>query len=814
MGTKFTEKAENALSRAVKIAEAFGHTYVGSEHILLALSEDEGCCASSLLKKRKIESEKLDLAIRKTTGCGHKTKLSSADTTPRSRRILESSYRIAKRYSADKIGTEHILFAILEEGESVAEKILLSIGVDVSVLRDDVLVFIKTSSIISEISNGNKETGIQNLLKYGVNMTKCAEMDEYDPVVGRDKETDRLIRILTRKNKNNPCLIGDAGVGKTAIVEGLAKRIADGAVPPQLKGKILISLDLPSMVAGAKYRGDFEDRIKNVLNEASKNKSVILFIDEIHSIVGAGSAEGAIDAANIMKPQLSRGDIRVIGATTISEYRKYIEKDSALERRFQPVMVEEPNESETIEILNGIKEKYERYYGAVICDEAIESAVRLAKRYMHERHFPDKAIDLIDEACAKVVSESSNCRLFEKTEYNFEQNSTNKTNKRTKHALVSAKDQLKKENKKCELAELPFQFSSAAYALSECDLSLASCSRPVVDERAVKNIISELYGLEMNRSDRTPIRLKNSLLSKIHGQNKAVTELVSSVTRNIVGITDDERPMGIFLFIGESGVGKTALAKALSYSLFENEDSLITVDMSEFSEPGSVSKIIGSAPGYIGYDDENTLLEKVRKHPYSVLLLDEIDKAHTDVLALFLQVFDNGELTDSSGRKINFRNCYVIMTSNYGASGLHSEIGFMKNSVSEMAYKSCTELFRPEFVNRIDAIIPFSPLDVEALSEIADEMLKKRSERLTDLGIKLEFQDGLSIHLGKITKKKGMGARPLSRLIVSTVDTSIAQLIASGEASAGDIIKITFNEQSGESGVKAAVCEASKVLSN
>lgn len=803
MSTKFTEKAENALNRAVKIAEDLGHTYVGSEHILLAVCEDDGCCAASIMGKKKITAEKLFESIKKTTGVGHKTKLTSKDTTPRSRRILESSYRIAKRYSSDKIGTEHILFAILDEGESVAEKILLSIDVDIQSLKDDTLVFLKTASIIAEMSNTDKDVSIQNLLKYGVDMTKCAQRDEYDPVIGRDKETERLIRILTRKNKNNPCLIGDAGVGKTAIVEGLAKRIASGNVPPQLKGKILISLDLASMVAGAKYRGDFEDRIKCILNEAKKNKSVILFIDEIHTIIGAGSAEGAIDAANIMKPQLSRGEIRIIGATTLSEYRKFIEKDSALERRFQPIMVEEPTESETLEILKGLKEKYEKFYGIRIKDSALEAAVKLSKRYIHERHFPDKAIDLVDEACAMVISELGNSAKYSLPELNSGQSERlfNNTSSGDSPVLYELKKQKRKLLSEQGTSVL---FSGDEFISPRYDGGAAEFEKVSVEEKDIKNIIGELFGRAVDK-EFSPGRLKSILKEKIVGQNRAIDELVGGVTRNLVGIGTEDRPKGVFLFIGETGVGKTELAKEFSYALYENENALITLDMSEFSEQSSVSKIIGSPPGYVGYDADNSMLERVRKHPYSVLLLDEIDKANPDVLALFLQVFDSGRITDSIGRTISFKNTYIIMTSNYGAKKTSNELGFLSTKDKELTAKSIEGMFTSEFISRLDAVIPFSSLDVAALSLLAERCLDQRKDRLSELGIDIEFQDGLAEYLAKITKKKQLGARPLGMLMKAVIDTGIAELIAEGACDIGDTISVTFDEKTDESGICASV---------
>ncbi len=789
MSTKFTEKAENALNRSVRIAEAYGHTYIGSEHILYALSEDEGCCASGLLKKRRVTREKLDAAIKQSEGAGVKTTLSSKDTTPRCRRILEGSYKIAKKYSSDKIGTEHLLLALLDEQESVAIKILLMVGADISILRDEVIAFLKTAVVISDYSRATADEPIPNLLKYGHNMTLKAEVGEYDPVIGRDKETERLIRILTRKNKNNPCLIGEAGVGKTAIVEGLAQRIAAGNVPEQLRGKILISIDLTSMIAGAKYRGDFEDRIKNILSEAAKNKSVILFIDEIHTIVGAGSAEGAIDAANIMKPQLSRGDIRVIGATTINEYRKYIEKDSALERRFQPLVVEEPDEEEALMILRGLRGRYESYHGIILSDEALKSSIRLSKRYVQDRYLPDKAIDLIDEACAKVSGENQKCAKYAKEDENIGQ-SLNLA------AMVFSKT--KDEN-----------LNSAERGLSYTrPRELTAEVAPTVLASDIEQIVTELYGVNIFDDRTSPGSLCAELSSVVLGQDAAVKAIASAVTRSFVGINDERRPKGVFLFVGESGVGKTELARALCYRLFSDKDALISYDMSEFSEQSSVSKLIGSAPGYVGYDDTNSALEKIRRHPYSVILLDEIEKAHPDVLALFLQVFDNGILTDASGRRISFRNAYIIMTSNACSNKLSDGIGFLGRDSDERLNSSLKEIFRPEFIDRIDEIVRFSALDTKTLGRIAEIKLEERRGRLSEMGIELEYDESLPIYLGEITKAKGLGARPLQRTITTSIDTGIAELISLGKLRRGDCVRLEVGNNGGSDEVKIVCLSA------
>ncbi len=774
MSNRFTEKAESALNRAVKIAEGYGHTYIGSEHILAALSEDRSSCASMLLHKNGVTKEKIDAQIRELSGVGMRSRLNSKDTTPRFRRVLEGSYRISKKFLSEKIGSEHILMALIEEKDSVAMKILYKVCQDMISLRESVISFLKSTTTAASYAAEEREIPIPTLLKYGKNMTAKAGRGDYDPLIGRDKELNRLIRILTRKNKNNPCLIGEAGVGKTAIVEGLAQRIASGNVPPSLIGKIIISVDLTSMVAGAKYRGDFEERIKSMLDEAARNKSVILFIDEVHTIVGAGSAEGAIDAANIMKPELSRGEIRLIGATTIHEYRKYIEKDSALERRFQPLMIEEPTKEEALNILRGVKENYEKHHKININDEALKAAISLSERYIQDRFLPDKALDLLDEACASL----SNSRLL------INQNNSNADEKAKQY--YSFEEMLTGENatnlmlqRECEFpvsSKVPL-FTKSAYT-----------DAPTLSEADVRSVVSELYGIKEFECQQISAKsLKAKLNERIIGQDSAVCALAFSVMRSSVGISSKNRPRGIFLFLGESGVGKTELAKALSEALFNTDDSLIRYDMSEYGEPYSVSKLIGSAPGYVGYDDMNGALEKIRRHPYSVILLDEIEKAHQDVLALFLQIFDTGILTDASGRKINFRNSYIVMTSNIGADKFKDKggVGFLQDEEKNSIRTKLKGHFKDEFINRIDDIVLFSALDENSLTDIARMELEKIKLRLEEIGMKISFTPSIAPHIAKLGSEKGFGARPLLRIIATEIENKLADAIASGELSKG-----------------------------
>ena len=785
MSNNFTTKAENALNRSVKIAEEYGHTYIGTEHVLLALAEDETSCASILLKKNKVTVDALRKCVKEYSGIGTKSQLTSKDTTPKCRKLLESAYKIAKKYSSERVGTEHLLFAILDEKDCVASKILTKTEADFVTLKDNVITFLRSSDKGIIFAEPTTEASVPNLTKYGKNISLMAEKGELDPVIGRDRETERVIRILSRRSKNNPCLIGEAGVGKTAIIEGLAIRISEGRVPFGLQGKIIFSLDLTSMVAGAKYRGDFEERIKNIMIEASKNKSVILFIDEIHSIVGAGSAEGAIDAANIMKPELARGDIQLIGATTLAEYRKYIEKDSALERRFQPVLVNEPTVEGTIKILYGLKERYESHHNILIDHSAIDSAARLSQRYIQDRFLPDKAIDVLDEACAmaNVVAnlDTDKSRIIREK--------IRQINEDKKNAIVSQDFELAinlKELEKLYNAELN----------EEIALKGKANDKATVTDKQVRMVIEEISGVNLcSEKDEGKIentKINDKLLKAVVGQDVAVNSLSCAVIRSLAGINSPTRPRGIFLFLGESGVGKTKLAEALSKELFQSDDSLIRLDMSEYAESYSISKLIGSAPGYVGYDDTSSVLERIRKHPYSVILLDEIEKAHQDVLSLFLQIFDTGILTDALGRKINFRNSYIIMTSNLGIhkNSSSKNVGFMQSSDNNDARNSLRGYFKDEFINRIDEIIQFNRLDLTALKEIAKIKVSDLSERLLAIGISLKCDESVYDTLAKSATKEGLGARELDRMIVKHIENTIAELMVHGEISCGDSVII------------------------
>ena len=782
MSNNFTAKAEAALNRSVELAESLGHTYIGTEHVLLALVEDKTSCASILLKKHKITHEKILCAVREYSGLGSKSRLSSKDTTPKCRRLLENSYKISKKYSSDKIGSEHLLLAILDEKECVASKVLTKTEADLISIKDSVITFLRSSQRGTIYAEPATESLSTNLTKYGKNLSAAAERGELDPVVGREKETERLIRVLSRRSKNNPCLIGEAGVGKTAIVEGLAQQIFEGRVPPALQGKTIISLDLTSMVAGAKYRGDFEERIKNIMSEAAKNKSIILFIDEIHTIVGAGSAEGAIDAANIMKPELSRSEIQLIGATTLSEYRKYIEKDSALERRFQPIIIEQPDEKRTIDILNGIKDRYEKHHGVTISDSAIHAAARLSERYIQDRFLPDKAIDILDEACAMATNI-----------YGIDTEKTRNLREKIRQTNIDRKTAI--INRDFELAinlrELEKLYSDE---LNDEILGRRKGGTPTeVTESDVCAVIKEITGIDFEQRKNTSIN--DNLSKRIIGQDDAVDILSKAVKRSLAGINCPNRPRGVFLFIGESGVGKTELAKALSMELFNSEDALIRYDMSEFSESYTTSKLIGSAPGYVGYDEQNSALEKIRKHPYSVVLFDEIDKAHPDVLSILLQIFDTGCLTDATGRKISFRNCYVVMTANISEAGGKNtiDIGFSAKRKEINPRQMLRGRFKNEFINRIDEVLLFKPLDISALKEIAKIKINNIIQRLKEIEIELVIQEDIYEYIAKNTKLSDeFGARGIERVIQSEIENKIADLIVNKDVEHGEKLFISI----------------------
>ena len=768
MSNRFTEKAEKALNGAVRIAESFGHTYIGSEHILLSLAETQDSVAAILLNKHGATAEKIKKAIKEYSGEGLKSALTPKDMTPCSKKIVENSYRISVRYNAQRIGTEHILLALLEEKEAVSQRILSYVKTDVNILYDEILTLLRSTDRTSAKSRETKE-GVSALRQHGKNLTAMARDERIDPVIGREKETDRLIRILSRKNKNNPCLIGEAGVGKTAIVEGLAQRIVANDVPPNLCGKEIISVDLTSMVSGTKYRGDFEERIKSLLNEATSNKSIILFIDELHTIVGAGAAEGAIDAANILKPQLSRGELQIIGATTFSEYHKYIERDPALERRFQPISVSEPDEKETKRILEGVKSRYEMHHGVIIDDSAIDAAVRYSTRYIQDRFLPDKALDILDEACAKVNEEAykSKCYFNNISDYKLRQIDNEKEIALKSGDIILAKN----------LHDLSEEYKNAPCKDTNSEKS------PTVTEKEIKEIINEITGIPLVGIGRRVNKreLFSVLSDKIIGQDEAIELISGAIARSECGISSAERPKGFYLFVGASGIGKTELASAIADALFFDKSAFIKLDMSEFSEANSVTKLIGSPPGYAGHDEGGALTEKVRRHPYSIILFDEIEKAHRDILDLLLQIADCGILTDSSSRRISFKNCYVILTSNVYTGISDSGIGFGRYTSAEDKLKNVREElgkhFRLEFINRIDEIIPFSPISLASMTEIAKKRLNELSRRIESVGCTLEYSESVPFVLAKKAESDKFGVRNLIRIISRDIEGPISDML-------------------------------------
>ncbi|MCL1882102.1 MAG: ATP-dependent Clp protease ATP-binding subunit [Oscillospiraceae bacterium] len=867
----FTEKANIALNQAVKSAENLGHIYIGSEHILCGLlSENEGnaddsdnqntknfSMAKKALAKHKIEKDALVAKIEEVVGRGIPTKLTSGDFTPRSKRILEAALfeaksspiagALASSNSHVLIGTEHLLRALIKDHDCYAAQIIREFGVNLTELLNDCPVInaehysdkhggyrrgsnhnsFGDDDLLSDIGYGSgsskstsrslnsgsgsgtgtvtKKQKNSALYKYCRDLTEMARQNKIDPVVSRDDEIERVIQSLMRRRKNNPCLVGESGVGKTAVAEGLALKIALGNAPKLLKHKRILMLDLSSMLAGAKYRGDFEERIKSALDETIKDGNVILFIDELHSIIGAGAAEGAIDAANILKPMLARGEIQLIGATTNEEYRRFIEKDSALERRFQPITIEEPDEATAICILEGLRDKYEVHHDVKICDCAIKAAVELSSRYISDRFLPDKAIDLIDEAASLM-----RLRMFT-----------------TPPELRQVEEKLKRVTGE-KIAAINTQNFETAASLRDKERELKaelqsfkSNENPEVLSReltadSIAELVAKQTGIPVNRitfDEATKVGvLEDNLRKQVIGQDKAITVLSQAIKRSRVGFSNPERPIGTFIFLGPTGVGKTELSKVLAKELFGSSSALIRLDMSEFMEKHSISKLIGSPPGYVGYDDGGKLTEKIRRKPYSVILFDEIEKAHPDVYNIFLQIMEDGVLTSSDGRKVSFKNCVLIMTSNVGASMITDErtqIGFSadvltadaeSNAVNKRVMNELKKAFKPEFVNRLDDIIVFEKLSHNSISNICRLLLSEVVERAKSLEISLSFSDEVIDNLSQKGYDKEYGARPLRRLITAKIENPLSEKLLSNEIVSGDdvVIKLRTNVENGE----------------
>lgn len=800
---KFTTRAKKAIELAQDEAVSLGHNYVGTEHILYGLAKEGAGVASKVLAKQNITPEEIENRIIDMIGKEVITNTETLGFTPRSKRVIENSFIEAKKLGYDYIGTEHLLMGILREGDSIAVRILIDLDLDLPKLYNEIVNIINEVEDVSQNKTINKPNkGSYNatptLNQFGEDLTKKAIDGKLDPVVGRSEEIERVIQILSRRTKNNPCLIGEPGVGKTAIVEGLAQKINSGDVPEILKNKRVVSMDISGMVAGAKYRGDFEERIKKALGEVKKSGDVILFIDEIHTIVGAGSAEGAIDAANILKPMLARGEIQLVGATTIEEYRKYIEKDTALERRFSPVTVNEPSSKDTIIILKGIRDKYEAHHNVKITDEAIEAAVNLSVRYINDRYLPDKAIDLIDEASSKAriktYTEPDSLKTMQEEIDRLSKDKEEAVRSQKFEKAAKLRDEEKALKEKFEKEEAKWKNKNTKTMVT-------------ITEESIADVIALWTGIpakKITEDENERLRnLEQSLHERVIGQNEAVEAVAKAIRRGRVGLKDPNRPIGSFLFLGPTGVGKTELSKALAESLFGDENSMIRIDMSEYMEPHSVSKLIGSPPGYVGFEEGGQLTEKIRRKPYSVILFDEIEKAHPDVMNMLLQILDDGRLTDSNGRTVNFKNTVIIMTSNLGARLITDKkmLGFSntqdssneqkeyENTKKEVMAELKREL-KPEFINRIDEIIVFHKLNDEEISKIIDIMLEEVKTRLNTQKYEIEFEPQVKELISSKGIDKAFGARPLRRTIQNLVEDKLAESILDGKVKKGKLATI------------------------
>lgn len=798
----YTAKAKTALGLAASAARSMGQNYIGTEHILLGLIRQQtGMAAQALLVNGVDETKLVDLIMELIAPTGHLELKEREGYSPRAQQVIGLAFQIAEQYHASAVGTEHILMALIREGSNVAVRILSTMGVSLQKLYIDLLVSMgKDGNLYKEDLRQQKQK-TKVLEQYSRDMTKLAAEGKLDPVIGRDQEILRLVQILSRRTKNNPCLIGEPGVGKTAIVEGLAQRIVQGEVPDTVKNKRVMTLDLSGMVAGSKYRGEFEERIKKAIKEVIDDGNIILFLDEIHTIIGAGGAEGAIDASNILKPSLARGELQLIGATTIEEYRKYIEKDAALERRFQTIMVEEPSLTEAVRIVMGIKHKYEEHHHVTITPEAVEAAVKLSDRYINDRNLPDKAIDLIDEAAAALRLQGlkipENCiRLQEQID---------ELNVQIERSLKF--DDLVEAHK--ERMEQEKLIKKHTQAMQRYEKKMAA-KNTLVTEDEIAAVVAQwtkipLKKLEEKESERL-LKLEKILHKRVIGQTEAVEAVARAMRRGRVGLQDPKRPIGSFLFLGPTGVGKTELSKALAEAMFGSENDLIRVDMSEYMEPHSVAKMIGSPPGYVGHDDGGQLSEKIRRNPYSVVLFDEIEKAHPDVFNILLQVLDDGHITDSKGRKVSFKNAIIIMTSNAGASRIvdPKNLGFATKTTEQQDYQrmkngvmeEVKRLFKPEFINRIDEIMVFHPLNKTELREIVTLLsanLIKRCDR--QMGITLSISQTLKNHLVEKYCDVKMGARPLKRAIQTVIEDPLAEEILQGRIRQGDHILATIHKE-------------------
>ena len=802
----FTEKANKALNLAIESAEEMRHNYVGTEHILYGLVKEGSGVAATALNECGVTEDALREKLESINGTMSLVELTPDDFTPRTKRVLRAAVIISSKTGYTYVGTEHLLLAILSESDSYAVAFLEELGVSVERLAQAVSKGMQGGAddgfggFENESAPNGSQKGGSALDKFGRDLTQAAKNGEIDPVIGREKEIQRVIQILSRRTKNNPVLIGEPGVGKTAVAEGLALEIAKGNVPEILKDKRVVSLDLTGMVAGAKYRGDFEERIKAAIDEVKKSKNTILFIDELHTIVGAGAAEGSADAANILKPSLARGDFQVIGATTLNEYRKYIEKDAALERRFQPVKVGEPTPEQAVQILKGLRDSYEAHHKVKITDEAINAAVTLSSRYIADRYLPDKAIDLIDEGASKVrlasLTSPDNVKELEDEIADYEKEKASAINEQDFERAARLRDEQKELQTKLDDAKKKWQEQQKG-------------NSGEVTAEDIAKIVSEWTGIPVvqltkEESERL-LNMENVLHERVIGQSEAVTAIAKAIRRGRVGLKDPKRPVGSFIFLGPTGVGKTELCKALAEAMFGDENAMLRLDMSEYMEKHTVSKLIGSPPGYVGFEEGGQLTEKVRRKPYSVVLFDEIEKAHPDVFNMLLQILEDGRLTDSQGRTVDFKNTVIIMTSNVGARLItekQSSLGFNsenenaeeseKKDIKELVTGELRKVFRPEFLNRVDDIIVFNKLNKDEIKQIAVKMLKTLENRLDKMNIKISFTDNAVSEIADKGFDENCGARPLRRAIQNEIEDPLSEQMLEGKVKDGAVVTCDF----------------------
>ena len=805
---KFTERARRVLTLAQEEAQRFNHNYIGTEHLLLGLVREGDGVAAKVLANLGVELQKVRSAVEFIIGRGDRAVLGEIGLTPRAKKVIELAVDEARRLNHHYIGTEHLLLGLVREGEGIAAGVLESLGVNLERVRAE------TTRILSQSmpqqsqqagagTGGRQQTRTPTVDQLGMDLTAAARANKLDPVIGRHKEIERVIQILSRRTKNNPVLIGEPGVGKTAIAEGLAQRIVAGDVPETLQGKRLLTLDIGSLVAGTKYRGEFEERLKKVIEEIKSSANCVLFIDELHMLVGAGAAEGAVDAANILKPSLARGELQCVGATTLDEYRKHIERDAALERRFQPVVVDEPSVEETVDILRGIKDRYEEHHKLTITDDALKAAAELASRYVADRFLPDKAIDLVDEASSRVrIRRSSTPPSLREAMRGLDALKKEKDN-----AIAS-----QEYERAAQLRDQELKLQAKIEMMNEGLVEPKDLDKPVVTDEDIAEVVSMWTGIPLNRiaSEESArlMKMEEALHEKVIGQHEAIVTVAKAVRRARAGLKDPKRPIGVFIFLGPTGVGKTELARRLAEFMFGSEESMIRLDMSEFMEKHSVARLIGAPPGYIGYDDGGQLTDTVRRKSYCLILLDEIEKAHPEVFNMLLQVFDDGHLTDAKGRKVDFRNTIMIMTSNVGSdlirrdrtagfTATRDEAQSAEDSYQRMKSKVLQEMknvFRPEFLNRIDSTVVFHALGKEHIAQIVDLMMREVSKQLLTKGVELEVSDEARAWLGEKGYDPVFGARPLRRVIQNEVEDRLSEAVLLGEFGVGDTLTLTVED--------------------